>query len=290
MDPTVGVVVLTQGTRPQELTRAINSVLAQSGVQLDLVVVGNGWDPVNLPPEVRGLHLAENIGIPAGRNAGVPLVRGDFILFVDDDAELVGEDFLSSALQKFMMEPDLGIIQPRVQASSGESPTRWIPRIRKRSAAYSSEVFSLWEGVLVARRQAFEAAGGWGDEYFYAHEGIELAWRIWNQGYRVWYDGDLVCLHPPINPTRHKRYFELNARNRVWLARRNLPWILGIGYVASWTLIQLLRSVTSAENLKGLPSWWSGWWQGWRLNPGERKTLSWSTIATMTRLGRPPII
>ena len=30
--------------------------------------------------------LPENIGIPAGRNAGVPHVDGDLLLFLDDDA------------------------------------------------------------------------------------------------------------------------------------------------------------------------------------------------------------
>jgi len=36
-------------------------------------------------------------------------------------------------------------------------------------------------------------------------------------------------------------YYRLNARNRVWLARRNLPAVLIPLYVGSWTGIQLLR-------------------------------------------------
>ena len=46
---TIGVVILTMGTRPHELSRAIDSVLAQRDVDLDVVVVGNGWQPEGVP-------------------------------------------------------------------------------------------------------------------------------------------------------------------------------------------------------------------------------------------------
>ena len=65
--PTWGVVLLTMGTRPAEMTRALESMLAQAGVALDVVVVGNGWEPTGLPDGVRGHHLPENLGIPDGR-------------------------------------------------------------------------------------------------------------------------------------------------------------------------------------------------------------------------------
>ena len=69
--PHFGVVVLTMGQRPNDLRRGLQSVLSQEGVTTDVVVVGNGWVPVDLPDGVRGHALAENVGIPAGRNAGV---------------------------------------------------------------------------------------------------------------------------------------------------------------------------------------------------------------------------
>ncbi len=49
-----GCVVLTMGNRAEQLARAVDSLLRQQGVTLD-VVVGNGWEPVGLPPRVRGL-------------------------------------------------------------------------------------------------------------------------------------------------------------------------------------------------------------------------------------------
>ena len=50
--PAYGVVVLTMGRRPDELAAGLASLLAQEGVRLDVVVVGNGWLPTDLPPVI----------------------------------------------------------------------------------------------------------------------------------------------------------------------------------------------------------------------------------------------
>jgi len=286
--PRVGVVVLTQGTRPDDLDRGIRSVLAQENVEVDVVVVGNGWHPVGLPSGVAGVALPENLGIPAGRNRGVEHVTGEYLFFLDDDASIPGTTFLSEAIAKLRTEPDIGLLQPRVVDPSGATnPRRWVPRIRKGEATDSGNVFSVWEGAVLLPRRVFDATGGWAEPFFYAHEGIELAWRVWDQGLRVWYAGDLVAHHPAIEPTRHSYYYRLNARNRVWLARRNLPAVFIPLYVGAWTGVQLIRW---ARRPAALRAWFGGWMAGWREPAGERRTIGWVTVWRMTRSGRPPLI
>ena len=286
--PTVGVVSLSQGTRPDDLARGLASVLAQQGVVVDVVVVGNGWQPVGVPDGVRALALPENVGIPAGRNRGAEAVTGEWIFFLDDDASIPSPTFLADAIGVLTADPGIGLLQPRVVDPAGAAnPRRWIPRIRKGDPAHSSNVFSVWEGATLLPRDVFDAVGGWGDPYFYAHEGIELAWRVWDQGRRTWYAGDLVAHHPAIDPARHDFYHRLNARNRVWLAKRNLPWVLVPLYVGSWTGIQLLRSI---RRPKGLRAWFGGWLEGWRERPGGRRSIRWITVWRMTLAGRPPLV
>lgn len=288
LPPTVGVVSLTQGTRPDDLARGLASLAAQTGVTLDTVVVGNAWVPEGLPAGVRGVHLPENLGIPAGRNAGAAVVSGDYIFFLDDDASIPSPTFLADAIAKIEADPTIGLLQPRVVDPSGVSnPRRWIPRIRKGDPEHSSNVFSVWEGATLLPRAVYDAAGGWGAPYFYAHEGIELAWRVWDTGHRVLYAGDLVAHHPAIDPARHSYYYRLNARNRVWLGKRNLPWVLVPFYVGSWTAIQLLRSIRRPA---GLGAWLGGWVAGWREKPGGRRRIKWITVWRMTRAGRPPLV
>jgi GT2 family glycosyltransferase len=286
--PAVGVVVLTQGSRPEELARGIRSVLDQEGVTTDVVVVGNGWTPSGIPDAARALALPTNLGIPAGRNRGAELVRGEWIFFLDDDASIPSRTFLRDAIALIDGDPTIGLVQPRVIDPTGASnPRRWVPRIRKGDPATSGPVFSVWEGAVLLPRAVFDAAGGWGEPYWYAHEGIELAWRVWAAGRRTWYAGELIAHHPAISPTRHSDYYRLNARNRVWLAKRNLPWPIAPIYVASWTGVQLLRSV---RNPAGLGAWFGGWLEGWRSSPGGRRSIGWVTVWRMGRAGRPPLI
>jgi GT2 family glycosyltransferase len=286
--PTIGVVLLTQGRRPEDLERGIRSLLAQQDVRLDIVCVGNGWEPTGLPAGVATLALPTNLGIPAGRNRGVEQVTGEYLFFLDDDASLPDPRFLAEAVGVLRADPSIGLLQPQVVDPAGlTAPRRWIPRIRKGDAGTSSAVFSVWEGAVLLPRRVFDATGGWAEPFFYAHEGIELAWRVWDQGLRTWYAGDLIANHPVILPTRHADFYRLNARNRVWLARRNLPVPLIPLYVGSWTIIQVLRG---ARNRPALKAWFRGWWEGWTTAPGERRPLKPGTVWRMARAGRPPVI
>ena len=141
------------------------------------------------------------------------------------------------------------------------------------------------------QRRAFDECGGWPAPFWYAHEGIELAWRVWDAGYIVWYMGDLAVAHPVIDPRRHDEYFYMNARNRVWLARRNLPWPFSWAYVGSWTLMQFIKWANKPHQLK---AWMEGWRAGWRLDPWgqdeDRQKLSRRGVLRMSRHGRPPIV
>lgn len=286
--PRFGVIVLTQGRRPADLKRAFESLLAQRDVELDVVCVGNGWSPEGLPAGVRAKELPHNVGIPAGRNAGVDEVAGDLLFFLDDDASLPDPGFLAEVARRFASHSRLGLVQPRVEApGDARSPLRWVPRMRKGDPREPGPVFSVWEGAVATRRAVFERAGRWPGEFFYAHEGIELAWRIWDQGFVVWYAGDLVVNHPAIDPARHAAYYRLNARNRVWLARRNLPGPLRPLYVGAWTLVQLVRSRRRPATLG---PWFRGWLEGWRCDPGPRRPMSWRTVVRMCRWGRPPVV
>lgn len=289
--PSIGVVVLTMGNRPVELQRAFDSLLSQQGIALDVVVVGNGWDPTGLPEGFKSVYLEENLGIPAGRNAGVSQVKGTYLCFLDDDSWMLSDDLLSSCVARFEKHPDMGMIQPRIiDPELDHSPRRWIPRLNKRTPDYSSNVFHVGETCLVMPRQIFDQTGGWAGGFWYAHEGIELAWRVWDTGHRVWYAGDLQIGHPVVDVNRHAEFFRLNARNRVWLARRNLRWPFSWIYVGSWTLINCIRL---RRDRRGLRQYFAGWIAGWKTDPWyakPRKKLKWSTHFAMLRHGRPPVV
>jgi len=289
--PSYGCVVLTTGSRPEDLRRGVGSLLAQRGVELDVVVVGNGWAPEGLPAGVGAVHLAEDQGIPAGRNAGVPRVRGELLFFLDDDAALRDGDALARVAREFEADPRLGMLQPRVDVRGRGEPLReWVPRLRVGDRRRSSEVTAVWEGAVAIRRDVFEAVGGWPGEFFWVHEGVDLAWRVMDAGHRVRYCGDIVALHPApepgTTPARHHYTWYFAARNRVWIARRHLPLPLAAVYVAAFAA----RTVPWLRCSRDVRQAMRGYRDGLRAPCGPRRRLRARTLWRMTLAGRPPVL
>jgi GT2 family glycosyltransferase len=275
------------GTRPVDFPRALESLLAQQGVDLDVVVVGNGWDPVGLPAGVRTVHLPENVGIPEGRNVGAAEARGEVLFFYDDDAYLPTDDVLARLCAVLERDRRVAAVQPRPVDPTGKpSPQRWVPRPGGRDPLRPGVVGWVWEGTFVVRRAAIEAAGGWPGHFFYGHESIDLVWKLWDDGWVTWYEPDVVVNHPATSPARHDVYYRNNARNRVWVARRNLPAPLLVVYLGVWTAVTVLR----LRSPRLLAVWFSGFREGWGPGAGERRPMRWATVWRLTRAGRPPVI
>lgn len=282
-----GCVVLTQGGRPEMLGRALDSLLRQREVDVDVVVVGNGWEPVGLPDGVRGVGLAVDEGIPAGRNAGVPHTSGELLFFLDDDAAIVQDDALARVAD-LLADGKIGLVQLRVEPlEGGAGPRDWSPRLG--SSRESGDVTLVWEGAVAMPRRVFDEVGGWPAEFRFVHEGVDLAWRVMDAGYRVHYETGLNVLHPlPVKaPSRHgySRYY--GARNRVWLARRHLPLPLGVLYVASFALRTVPLLLRSPRDMRPALR---GYRDGVREPCGRGRRLKASTLWRMTRAGRPPIV
>lgn len=284
-EPTVAVVLLSMGNRPTELARCLASLETQTGVEMDVVLVGNGWEPEGLPPWVRTIYEPENLGCPGGRNVGAAQARGDYIFFYDDDGALTSPDTLAQMVR--FMRDGVAVVQPRGQDPSGTpSPRRWVPWLRSSRAGEPGDAVVFWEAMAMIRREAFEQVGGWAGEFFFGHEGVDLAMRLLDRGWRIRYEPSLVVHHPAHPPSRHDHFYRTTSRNRAWVARRNLPGPLVPAYLAVWSAATVLR-VRSPRKLR---VWFGGLFAGLRGTvPGGRHPISWRTVWTMTRLGRPPL-
>ncbi|MDI3408921.1 glycosyltransferase family 2 protein [Streptomyces cavernicola] len=285
--PTIGAVVLTMNDRPVEFPQALASLLAQEGVDLDVVVVGNGCTPDQVPPGVRTVTLGENVGIPEGRNVGAREARGEYIFFFDNDALLPSTDTLARLAALLERKPDAAYAQPRIcDPTTGETLRRWVPRLRAGDPERGGTVTVMAEGVVMIRRTAFDAVGGWPGHFFLFHEGIDLAWRLWNQGHTGHYAPEIIVNHPATDPARHATFYRLSARNRVWLARRALPAPLAPLNLAVWMLLTLTRVRTRSA----LRASFDGFREGLRGGHGERSPMTWRTVARLSFAGRPPIV
>jgi len=284
----LSIVILTMGNRPAELARAIESTEALRSAGAELIVVGNGADAGPLPAGATEVRLAENVGVAAGRNAGVAASAGDVVLFLDDDGWYPEPAAIGAHVAaRFAAEPQLAVLSLRVVDPDGGPGGRWhVPRLRASDPDRSSAVTTFAGGASAIRRSAYLEAGGQPEAFFFGHEETDLSWRLLDLGYRLEYDAEAVMCHPAIPNARHATWYRTEARNRVWVARRNLPWPLAVAYLANWVLITLVRE----RSCGALRSWFAGFGEGWRLDPGPRRPIKLVTAWRMTRAGRPPVV
>ncbi|SEC03498.1 hypothetical protein SAMN05428939_1388 [Streptomyces sp. TLI_105] len=288
----VGAVIITMGNRPDDLRALIDSVAAQEGDPVEVVVVGQGTPVTGVPDWVRTVDLPENLGIPGGRNVGIEAFGPggtdvDVLLFLDDDGLLAHRDTVELVRQAFTADPRLGIISFRIaDPETGATQRRHVPRLRSADPMRSSRVTTFLGGANAVRTKVFAEVGGLPDEFFYAHEETDLAWRALDADWMIDYRSDMVLLHPTTAPSRHASYHFNVARNRVWLARRNLPAPLVPVYLGVWLLLTLARRPSPSA----LKAWLGGFRAGWTTPCGPRRPMRWRTVWRLTRLGRPPVV
>ncbi|WP_405691687.1 glycosyltransferase family 2 protein [Streptomyces sp. NBC_00057] len=288
----LGAVIITMGNRPEELRALLDSVAKQDGDRIEVVVVGNGAPVPDVPAGVRTVELPENLGIPGGRNVGIDAFGPsgadvDALLFLDDDGLLPLTDTAELCRQAFEADPELGIISFRIaDPDTGVTQRRHVPRLRAADPMRSSRVTTFLGGANAVRSKVIAEVGPLPGEFFYAHEETDLAWRALDAGWMIDYRADMVLNHPTTAPSRHAVYHRMVARNRVWLARRNLPAPLVPVYLGVWLLLTLLRKPSGPA----LKAWFGGFREGWSTPCGTRRPMRWRTVWRLTRLGRPPVI
>lgn len=284
----IDIVVLTQGRDLPALERCLASLLTQDDVEARVICVGNGYQLPDLPAGVDSFIEPENLGAPGGRNVGAAYGTAPLILFFDDDAWFSDPKALAKLVQYMHKQPRAGLIQPRlVDPDNGRTEPRWVPRSVVGDPARPGPAFTIAEGVSLVRRELFEKVGGWAD-FFYGHEGIELTWQVWNAGYTARYLPQVIAHHPSGIPFRRPQQMWMNARNRVWVARRNLPQPIQSIYLLNWWLISVARLYRDRTAR-------TEWLQGWRAgkttaSDAKAPKLSWRTIMRLTLAGHPPIV
>lgn len=122
-------VVIPLFNRRDSILRAINSVLSQDGVELELIVVDDGStdDSVALVErQISDSRLRiiqqQNAGACSARNAGIDAARGEFVAFLDsDDMFLPGH--LSQSLRRLREMVGPTVVYGRIVVDRGRNKT-----------------------------------------------------------------------------------------------------------------------------------------------------------------------
>jgi GT2 family glycosyltransferase len=283
-------VVLTRGDRPTALAAAVAS-LRISSTTGSIVVLLNGPDD-DATVELDGhadrvvvVESPENLGVPGGRDLGLRSTRAPLVGFLDDDARLVSPDSLGRVVQRFATDSSLGAMSLRLVDEDGNTSRRHVPRRGAAGADRSGPVATFLGGASIVRRSAYLEAGGYWTDLVYGHEELDLAWRLIGHHYSIRYEAEISVYHPRTDISRHPDGWWRTGRNRVLIARRNLPVPLLMVHSLAWLVIGTVRAPGGNCRRRYVV----GWFGAWRL-PVDREPLSWSALGRLRRLGRFPIV
>lgn len=283
---TAAVVLLTMGNRPESLAAAIASVRDQRDVTPALLVVGNGADPGPVASGVAVVRLPENVGVARGRNAGWRATTADVVFFLDDDARYRSPRLIADTLERFASQPRLAVISFRIADESGHVMRQHLPMLRKGTPGRVVPATTFLGGACAIRRTALEETGGFAEEFVYALEETDLAWRLIDARWDVVYAGDQEVVHPRVAVAQREGAIFHTARSRVILVRRRLPVVLGLVHLP----VRFVLSLLHLRSWGDLRSLLKGYREGLRTPVNERRPLRWATVWKMIRLGRPPLV
>jgi len=182
--PLISLVMPAYKTDPKYLREAVDSVRAQHYPEWELIVVDDGSEDVRLEQtmsayggdsRIRFKPLRENVGISAATNAGMELVEGEFVGFLDHDDTLTPDALLRVA-QALAADPELDVVYSDsdkltiggVRADPFLKPD-WSP-VYALGAMYIGH-------LLVVRTSVAEAAGGF-DPAFDKIQDFEFMLRV----------------------------------------------------------------------------------------------------------------
>jgi GT2 family glycosyltransferase len=220
---TVSIVIVSFNAR-EHLERCLEEV---GGGAHEVVVVDNAssdGSPALVRerfPSVKLIELPENVGFGAANNVGMEAAGGDLFLLLNSDAWPVGEAI--ERLAAFTAaSPRAGVVGPRLRNPDGSlqrsvrgRPTPWrlateylfLRYLGRRTRAFNGfygagfdhesvrSVEVVKGAVMLVRRDAYEATGGFDPDFFMYGEEMDLCYRVGKAGWEVVFDPEAEFVH-----------------------------------------------------------------------------------------------
>lgn len=236
----VGVVVVTHDSAATVLRTLASARRASCGLDVDWLVVdaGSGDETPDLVARQAGVEVLRvpNHGFASALNAGLQRVRGEFIVVLNPDLEIVG-GHLDDVVARFIAEPSLGLIGCPARRPDGS----WLPTRGRRPGALRHWAEALGAGAiapcrrlaetdvdagpaswvagsfLAVRAAAAAEVGGLDERYFLYREDTDWCLRFTAAGWRVRHAALLDLVHASPEHAQPARAAEL-ARAKIRFA------------------------------------------------------------------------
>jgi len=183
----------------------------------EIIVVDNAStdDTVSRLNKEGGVFVIKNqsnLGFGKGNNIGAKVAKGEYLLFLNSDMELM-DNKVTDMLSYLKSHPNIGLIGPKfLNADLSDQGSIWPPQTISNAfkefwcdqRAYSKyvpksqkpiEVWSISGGALIIKKSLFEKNGGWDKRYFMYFEDLELCRQVRKLGYKIFYYPPCRLIH-----------------------------------------------------------------------------------------------
>lgn len=286
----ISIVILTCN-RKEVLIELLHDLRRQSASDFEVLVVDNNSSD-NTPqtitdqfPFVNLISLKENTGC-GGRNVGIKAAKGEIIVTLDDDILLKGDDALQK-LMKIFEEQRGDVVNFKVldYYTKKLAAFNWYhPKKMEDFCDKEFETDYISEGAVAFKKTVFENVGYYYADYFLGHEGVDLAYRILDNNFKIIYSPDIEVLHKHVKKQRTSwRGTYYDTRNYVWLFLRHYPVRMLISNLTYRLFTTFIHSVCRRQvrwYLKAVRDAVAGVPARWK----ERKPLKQATIHRLNKL------
>jgi GT2 family glycosyltransferase len=240
----VSAVIVTMKQR-EPVVRCIASVLvALESVEgeTEVVVIDNGSTDGTVErvrtefPNVRVVERGRNTGFASGAAEGVRQTTGDWILFLNDDAE-IEHDAVAAMLTVAETHECVGSVAAKLLFADSDRINSAGLSVDRLGVGYDRhvgspasagetepvEIFGASAGCALMRRAMLADIGGIDETFFMYLEDLDVAWRARARHWRSLYVPHAVAHHHHSLTARHGsdfKYFHV-GRNRVRALAKN---------------------------------------------------------------------
>jgi len=239
----------------------LDSLLKISYPNIEVFVVDNDSpkdDPDSIKlkyPWIALLKTSKNLGFAGGNNVALPLCKGKYVLFINNDTE-VESGFLEPLVRLLESDNQIGMVSPRIQyfhtknvlQFAGFTPFNMIT-IRNFAIGFGQtdngqyndtrETGSIFGAAMLVPMRVIKEVGTMADVFFLYYEEHDWAAHIKRAGYKIFYCGESLVLHKESISTVKNSPFQIFylTRGRILFARRNTQ---GLKKIAAFMYLNLI--------------------------------------------------
>lgn len=246
--PKVSIIILVHNNI--ELTRkCLNSIYnITSYNNYEIIIIDNAseLDTKNMLKEFKGCYQniiiltnEINVSFSKGCNQGASISRGGFLLFLNNDTEIIEESWLSNLVNELIQRPMCAAVGPRLLYEDNNIQSAGIKvkiDFKTKSFLEASEikllkgsryVDALSAACILIKKNIFFEIGGFDERFFYGQEDVDMCLRLRSKGFKLYHCADIRVVH---KESSTRKFDDNTVRNRILIKQK---WLKRISFETS---------------------------------------------------------